>query len=64
MNPYSSEHRVLIKEAVSRAVSGRRDQQAMQTAQQSMDRIREEIRRTHGELNIGVPAFREIRDAE
>ena len=31
-------------------------------ARQSMDRIREEIRKEHGVLNIGIPAIREIRD--
>jgi hypothetical protein len=29
-----------------------------------MDRIREEIRRKHGTLDIGVPAIRELRDSE
>jgi hypothetical protein len=29
-----------------------------------MDRIREEIRRQHGVLDIGVPAIRALRDGD
>jgi hypothetical protein len=36
----------------------------MRSAAASMDRLREEIRRRHGLLDIAVPALHELRDAE
>ena len=40
------------------------DPEVMRRACERMDRLREEIRRRHGILDIGVPAIRELRDAE
>jgi hypothetical protein len=51
-----------FEQAVARAMSGKRDPEAMKRAHARMDAIREEIRRVHGELNIAVPAIRELRD--
>lgn len=48
-------------EAVRRAMSGVRDPEAMKRACERMDVAREEIRRKHGTLDIGVPAIRELR---
>ena len=49
--------------AADRAAAGVRYRQAMRTASQEMDRIREDIRLQHGVLDIGGPAIRELRDA-
>jgi hypothetical protein len=47
--------------AVSQAMSSRRDPEAMRRAAERMDRIREETFREHGQLDLGVPAIRELR---
>ena len=52
-----------LQAAADRAVTGVRDPEAMRKASEDMDRIREEIRREHGVLDIGGPAIRELRDA-
>lgn len=51
-----------VEEAADRAARGVRDPEIMRRACESMDRLREEIRRRHGVLDIGVPALRELRD--
>ena len=51
-----------MQEAVGNAVKGVRDSQRIKRARESMDRIREEIRKEHGVLDIGVAAIRELRD--
>jgi hypothetical protein len=51
-----------LQAAADRAASGNRDPNDMKVACEEMDRIREEIRRKHGLLDIGVPAIRELRD--
>lgn len=51
-----------LEEAARYAASGVRDPEVMREAAESMDRLREEIRRRHGVLDIGVPAIRELRD--
>jgi hypothetical protein len=53
-----------LQEAAERAARGVRDPDAMRRAAASMDRLREEIRRRHGLLDIAVPALHELRDAE
>jgi hypothetical protein len=52
-----------LQAAADRAAAGVRDPEAMRKAGEEMDRIREEIRRQHGVLDIGGPAIRELRDA-
>src|ERR1700751_4030613 len=47
--------------AVRQAMSSKRDPEAMRRAAERMDRMREETYRTHGLLNLGVPAIRELR---
>jgi hypothetical protein len=54
---------VELQTAADRAVAGVRDRKAMQKASEERDRIREDIRRQHGVLDIGGPAIRELRDA-
>ena len=58
----SSELLARMQEAVENAAKGVRDPEKIMRARKSMDRIREEIRKTHGVLDIGVPAIRELRD--
>jgi hypothetical protein len=53
-----------LQEAVRRAVAGNRDPESMRRACARMDQLREEIRKKHGILDIGVPAIRELRDGE
>jgi hypothetical protein len=53
-----------MEAAVRAAMSRTRDPEAMRKACDEMDRIREEIFRKHGVLDIGVPAIRELRDSE
>jgi succinate dehydrogenase/fumarate reductase flavoprotein subunit len=52
-----------LQEAADRAAKGIRDPEAMRRACEDMDRVREEIRRRHGVLDIGGPAIRQLRDA-
>jgi hypothetical protein len=51
-----------MQEAAENAAKGIRDPEEVKRARASMDRIREEIRKMHGVLDIGVPAIRELRD--
>jgi hypothetical protein len=51
-----------LQEAAEQAARGIRDPEAARKACEEMDRIREDIIRKHGLLDIGVPAIRELRD--
>jgi peptide subunit release factor 1 (eRF1) len=51
-----------MHQAVENAAKGIRDTERVKRARKSMDCIREEIRKKHGVLDIGVPAIRELRD--
>ena len=53
-----------LQAAADRAAKGLRDPEIMAKACERMDQLREEIRREHGILDIGVPAIRELRDGE
>jgi len=53
-----------LEEACRYAESGVRDTEVMRRAAETMDRLREDIRRRHGILDIGVPAIRQFRDGE
>jgi hypothetical protein len=50
-----------LHEAIRRAMSGARDPEEMQKACERMDRMREEVYKREGILDIGVPAIRELR---
>jgi hypothetical protein len=50
-----------MQAAVENAAKGVRDPERIKRARESMDRIREEIRKQHGVLDIGVAAIRELR---
>ncbi|MBY0522198.1 MAG: hypothetical protein K2R98_02300 [Gemmataceae bacterium] len=51
-----------LQHAADQAAKGVRDPEAMRKACERMDRMREEIQKKHGILDIGVPAIRELRD--
>jgi hypothetical protein len=51
-----------LQEAADQAAKGIRDAEAAKKARAETDRVREEIFRKHGILDIGVPAIRELRD--
>ena len=53
-----------LQRAVDLAAKGVRDPEAMRRACEDMDRLREEIFRREGLLDIGVPAIRALRDGE
>ena len=52
-----------LQKAADKAAKGIRDPEEMRNACEDMDRIREEIYREHGLLDIGLPAIRELRDS-
>ena len=51
-----------MRDAAIKAMAPARDPEAMKKACERMDRMREEIKKKHGVLDIGVPAIRELRD--
>lgn len=51
-----------LQAAADRAARGICDPHIRAKACERMDHLREEIRREHGLLDIGVPAIRELRD--
>jgi hypothetical protein len=51
-------------ETAIRALSKPRDPQAMREASARMDRMREELRVKHGEMELAVDLIRHGRDAE
>jgi hypothetical protein len=53
-----------LQEAAEKAANGVRLPEAMQKACERMDRLRQQIYRKHGLLDIGLPAIRELRDSE
>lgn len=59
---FSAEVMARLQEAADRAAQGIRDPAAMRQAAERMDRIRADIAKEHGVLDIGVPALRELRD--
>jgi hypothetical protein len=61
-NAITPEMLAKMEEAARIAMSNVRDPEAMRQAAEEMDRIREEIFKKHGILDIGVPAIRELRD--
>ncbi len=54
--------RELPRERLGALLEQQQYPEAMRLACERMDRLREEIRRRHGTLDIGVPAIRELRD--
>ena len=56
-----SEIDVELEEAIRQAMAGVRDPEEMRKACERMDRMREEVYKREGLLDIGVPAIRELR---
>jgi hypothetical protein len=61
---FSPEVMAALQAVADQAAKGIRDLEAMRQAAERMDRVREEIAKKHGILDIGVPAIRELRDSE
>lgn len=61
-NLIPAELAIQMREAVENAAKGVHDSERIKRARASMDRIREEIRKEHGVLDIEVAAIRERRD--
>ena len=53
-----------LQKAAEDGAKGIRDPEKMRKACERMDRMRVETYRKHGLLDIGVPAVRELRDAD
>jgi hypothetical protein len=53
-----------LERAAHLVASGQRDPEFERRIHEQAAAIRQEILRTHGVLDIGVPAIRELRDAE
>ena len=51
-----------LQAAVDRVLRGVRDPEAMRRAAERMDRMREEMRRRAGDVDLAVPLIRETRD--
>jgi hypothetical protein len=51
-----------LQERAERAARGVIDPEARRIARERMDRMREEFRRKHGEVNLAVELIREARD--
>jgi hypothetical protein len=56
-----AELRAEFEDAIRRAMSGRRDPEAMRKACEHMDSVREQIRQQFGVQDIGVDLIRELR---
>jgi len=52
-----------LQAAARRAASGAHDAEEIRKACENMDRIREQVYREQGILDIGIPAIRELRDS-
>ena len=53
-----------LQHAAEQAARGIRDPEEMERACERMDRMREQMRREHGETNVAVELIREARDDE
>jgi hypothetical protein len=51
-----------LEEAARYAASGRRDPKVVRRAAERMDRMREELRRQIGEVQVAADLVREVRD--
>ena len=53
-----------LQEAAENAAKGVRDPERMRQAAERMDRMREELRRRCGEMNVAVELIRQARDGQ
>ncbi|MCC7423764.1 MAG: hypothetical protein IT428_26160 [Planctomycetaceae bacterium] len=63
LSTFTPAQRSSLEDAIRLATHRGVDREEMRKAAESMDRIREDIRKKHGTLDIGVPAIRDLRDA-
>ena len=62
MNEYPSEIKRELTGAIAKLACNERDPEAIRKACARMDRMREELRDKHGELNVAVELVRQGRD--
>jgi hypothetical protein len=53
-----------VQASIDRVLKGIRDPKAMRQASERMDRMREEMRRRVGNVNLAVPLIRETREEQ
>ena len=61
-NRYPAEVRQMLKEALQQARRGRGNPKLLQRITKEAERIRNRVFKKHGELDIGVPAIRALRN--
>ena len=69
MNPsethlFTPEVRAMLDEAIHHVLTGKGDPEVLRKIHEEAAKVRDEIYRKHGLLDIGVPAIRELRDGE
>jgi hypothetical protein len=63
-NLYTPEIRAMLEEAIHHVLTGKGDPEVLRQIHEEAEKIRAEIYREHGLLDIGVPAIRELRDGD
>jgi|GraSoiStandDraft_54_1057290.scaffolds.fasta_scaffold1539091_2 hypothetical protein len=61
-NRYPTEVREMLEEALHQARTGRGNPKVLQRITKEAERIRSRVLKKHGELDIGVPAIRALRN--
>jgi C-terminal processing protease CtpA/Prc len=51
-----------VQAAIERVLQGRRDPESMRLAAERMDKMREDMRKRTGNIDLAVPLIRETRD--
>ena len=51
-----------VQAAINRVLEGKRDPESMRLAAERMDKMREEMRKRTGVIDLAVPLIRETRD--
>jgi hypothetical protein len=62
--PIPPDVRAAMDEAVRHALTGQGDPEVLRRVAEQAARIREEVFRKHGVLDVGVPAIRALRDGD
>jgi hypothetical protein len=61
INTFPPKVRAMLEEAIRHAMTGKGDTDVLRRIHEEAERIRDEVRRKHGVLDIGVSAIRELR---
>jgi hypothetical protein len=61
-NRYPKKVRKMLEEALNQARTGRGNRKLLQRITEEAERIRNRVLKEHGELDIGVPAIRALRN--